>query len=330
MALFLDAGDLSLAGWTPFRAAWHEGRMIVDWCRLAERPVEPFFYESVVRAMTRPFNLAFRRRTLADDLARLPPGLAPSGFVFHWSRCGSTLAAQCLAAVPGHTVISEASPLQNALRADQHGPASPEQATAWFSGLVNAYGQPPPGPPPPGTPRLFVKFSAADLLDLPRIEAAFPAVPWLFLYRDLSEVLASQAALGSAEFMPGAIPAGRLGLDPQAVWGMDRIAYRAHVLAALGRTALTHHRPGRSLILPYRALPGALLDRVPAHFGFAPTPQERAALAAATRRDAKQPGRAFSDDGAAKRARGAAFRETAEAIAGPVLAALDAAAGFAL
>jgi hypothetical protein len=35
----------------------------------------------------------------------------PDGFVFHMSRCGSTLVAQMLAVVPDHVVVSEAEPL---------------------------------------------------------------------------------------------------------------------------------------------------------------------------------------------------------------------------
>ncbi|PXW54769.1 hypothetical protein BY998_12017 [Methylobacterium sp. B4] len=119
---------------------------------------EPFFYESVALAMTRPFNMAFRRRREAGILARLPPGLRPSGFIFHMTRCGSTLAAQILAASPRNIVISEAAPLQAAPQAESHGPASAERCAAWFGGLFNAYGQTCQA----GQARLFVKFSASS------------------------------------------------------------------------------------------------------------------------------------------------------------------------
>ena len=102
----------SLAGWMPFRAARHEGRMVVDWFRPgALRPVDPFFHDTLARAFRSPFNLALWRRTPIEALAALPRGLAPSGFVFHMSRCGSTLCAQALARDPSNIVLSEPGPV---------------------------------------------------------------------------------------------------------------------------------------------------------------------------------------------------------------------------
>ena len=322
MADALAPDPLTLAGWTPFRAGWCEGRMAVDWCRLGERRLtEPFFYESVALAMTRPFNMAFQRRTEAGILARLPPGLRPSGFIFHMTRCGSTLAAQILAASPRNIVVSEAAPLQAALQADRHGPAGGEACAAWFAGLVNAYGQPRHA----GQARLFVKFSAADLFSLDRILRAFPDVPWLFLYRDPAEILASLARQPGDAVIRGAIPPEALGLDPADLFTLPRAGYRARCLAAFGRLALAHPRRDLGLFLRHDDLPEALLTRMTAHFGMAPDAEEAGLMRAAAARNAKRPGLAYRDDRAEKRNEGARWIVGAEAILGPVLDALDAA-----
>jgi hypothetical protein len=90
-----------LSGWTPFSVAPFNGALGVAWCRLgSRRMVEPFFYETIVKAMTRPFNLVFHQQTPVDALALLPRGVKPAGFIFHMSRCGSTLLSQALAASP--------------------------------------------------------------------------------------------------------------------------------------------------------------------------------------------------------------------------------------
>jgi hypothetical protein len=90
-----------LAGWMPFRAGWSNGAIAVDWCHLGTRRfADPFFHQRIARAMSEPFNLAFRQRTSIEPLSQLPQGVPVAGFIFHMSRCGSTLCTQALAALP--------------------------------------------------------------------------------------------------------------------------------------------------------------------------------------------------------------------------------------
>ena len=67
-----------------------------------------------------------------------------------------------------------------------------EQRIEWLRGVVSALGQPRLGT----EKHLFIKFDAWKVLDLPLIRRAFPAVPWIFLYRDPVEVLTSQPGHG--------------------------------------------------------------------------------------------------------------------------------------
>ncbi|MGI4764639.1 MAG: hypothetical protein ACRYGP_06190, partial [Janthinobacterium lividum] len=204
-----------LLGWTPFRAAVAERELQVDWCHLDRlRMVEPFFYETVLHAMREPFNLVFQQRTGAEPLAELPPGLPVAGFIFHMSRCGSTLVAQALAALESSIVVSEAAPLRSVLRAAAAGWANRDDAATWLAGLVNAYAQ----PRFDHEARLVVKFMAADVLDIALIRRACPHVPWIFLIRDPLEILASLQGNQGIDTVPGAIPPEALGLPPEAVF----------------------------------------------------------------------------------------------------------------
>ena len=314
-----------LFGWTPFRAAWHGPQMLVDWCHFGgRRMTEPFFYETVANAMRNPFNLVFQQRTPIEGLAELPPGLAPSGFIFHMSRCGSTLVAQTLAAFESNIVVSEASPLRAALRAADTGRATPEQAQAWVAGLVNAYTQPRFS----YETHAVVKFMAADVLDVALVLRAFPNVPWLFLYRNPLEILASQKTMGGADTIPGTIAPHRLGLEPTAPFTMKWEAYQLHVLTALGRAALTAHEGAgagmgrRGLILDYAALPEALETLILPHFGLAADERARASIRASVQRNAKAPGQPFVADAAAKREAAAPWAALAATITGDTFAAL--------
>ena len=153
---------------------------MVDWRYTAGVQFDdPFFVQTVERCLADPFNLLFHHETSIDELGRSAarhPGLPPAGFIFHLSRCGSTLVSQMLAALPQHLVVSEAAPIDTVLQS-----AQPE----WLQWIVGALGQ----PRNDGQRRMFVKFDAWATRHLSVIRQAFPTVPWIFLYRDPVEVL---------------------------------------------------------------------------------------------------------------------------------------------
>src|ERR1043165_8503267 len=97
--------------WIPVRCYWQEKQAFVDWCFLGkERLTEPFFDDSIAKRFRQPFNLFFRHQTPIDFLdaaENFSNGLKPTGFIFHLSRCGSTLISQMLAALEQNIVISE-------------------------------------------------------------------------------------------------------------------------------------------------------------------------------------------------------------------------------
>lgn len=220
---------MDLSRWTPIRLTWLAGEPVVDWCH-TEGIVfrEPFFAETVDRCLRHPFRLLFQHRTDLETLCRAvddQPGLPPAGFIFHMSRCGSTLLAQTLAAVPAHAVASEPGPLDAVLRAAQD-----DRAVRWLRGMVGALGQ----ARYEDQRRFFVKFDAWAVLDLDVLRRAFPGVPWIFLYRDPVEVLVSHARRPGAHVIPGLMKAERFGLDPR----MPRLEYAARALARICEAAL--------------------------------------------------------------------------------------------
>src|SRR5437660_536531 len=108
-------------GWIPVCLDWRYPEPTVRWCHLGQEPFsEPFFDSTVQLVLQRPFNALFAHETPIGSLEgwhERSPGLAPSGFIFHMSRCGSTLVSQMLAALPRNVVVSEAGPLDSIARA---------------------------------------------------------------------------------------------------------------------------------------------------------------------------------------------------------------------
>ena len=168
--------------WAPIRVFWQGNRPYVDWCYMdTDRFVHPFFDITIQRRLQDPFSLLFQYQSPADELAELnivQPGLRPSGFIFHMSRCGSTLISQMLAALPQNIVISEASPIDSLLRANFVDPSiSDERRIGWLRGIIGALGRKRFS----DEAHYFIKFDSWHTLYLELIHRAFPEVPWIFL-----------------------------------------------------------------------------------------------------------------------------------------------------
>ena len=101
----------------------------------------------------------------------------PAGFIFHMSRCGSTLVAQMLAALPENRVLSEPTAINAVIRAALLDARIPRATLVdWLRTVVGLLGC-----PLEGESRYFVKLDCWHVLALPLIVEAFPETPWIFL-----------------------------------------------------------------------------------------------------------------------------------------------------
>jgi hypothetical protein len=247
---------------------------------------------------------------LADAPRHAAECLPPSGFIFHMSRCGSTLASQMLAQSPRHIVISEAAPIDTAVRMGHK---------AMLRALAMAYGRRRSGI----EQRLFVKLDAWHAMALPLFIRAFPDVPWVFLYRDPVEVLVSQMREPGPQLLPQITPPGLYGLSHSA--DEPDIDYAARALCRICGAAADALSSPHGLAVNYRELPGAVEEHILPHFGVKPDEAERAAMRAAARFDAKMPALGFSADSAGKQAAAPrALRDLADRTLRDVIARLDA------
>ncbi|HEX4304007.1 MAG TPA: sulfotransferase [Rhizomicrobium sp.] len=293
IARFMDplsaSPELPPAGWLPIGI---DAELAVDWLFFGARPLaEPFFEDSMRRARMLPYNRLIRYRT---SLARLGewaahnPGLAPAGLIFHMSRCGSTLVAQMLAAVQTNVVVSEAAGIDAVVQFDRAGRADPQSCATLLAQLTVALGQKRNG----HETRYFIKLDSWHTLALPLFRRAFPTVPWVFLYRDPVEVLASQLMQRGMQTVPHYLPPSHFGID--SAENVSPEDYCALVLRRTCEAVIEHHAQGGGLLINYRDLPEAVAAQILPHFGVTPTPGERATMTARTAFDAKTPMLSFS------------------------------------
>ncbi|HVS40433.1 MAG TPA: sulfotransferase [Gemmataceae bacterium] len=285
-----------LTDWVPIRLYWIESGPMVDWCRLGDRRFrEPFFEQTIEACLRLPFNQLFRRQTpiqtLLDWHAR-QPGVAPTGFIFHMSRCGSTLVSQMLAALPENIVLSEAGPINQALRAHGRDPrVIDDDRRAWLTAMIGALAQRRRG----DERRLFIKFDSWHILELSLIRQAFPDVPWVFLYRNPVEVLVSQIRHRGAQMVPTMLEPAAAGVDLAAALAMKPEEYCARFLANLCQAALQHHAQS-GMLVEYRDLPDAVCTSIAEFFHLPLSAVQIQQMREAARFNAKTPQLFFEDD----------------------------------
>ena len=278
----------SLRGWTPVRIRSAAGPPTVDWALFGERFSDPFFEQTAERVMRHPFNQVFARSSrmaAVEALHASRGGLEPAALIFHMSRCGSTLVSQMLAADPANLVLSEAQPLDAVLRLRAAKTFDDATIVRWLRATLNALAR-----PSAGERRLFVKFHAWHVLELPLIVRAFPAVPWLFLFREPRAVLRSQSASPGAEAFAGGIDPAYLGIDQRAADALPPDEYAARAVAAFCNAALRHAAVGRSRFVDYAALPEVVFTDLLGFFGIAAGDAGVGGMRRAAARDTKRDG----------------------------------------
>jgi hypothetical protein len=277
---------------------------MVDWGFLnGRRFTEPFFAETVGQCVRHPADLLFRHQTPLESLGEIvsaQPGLQPAGFIFHMSRCGSTLICQMLASLTRNIVISEAEPIDTILRAHiRDVKITDEQRIQWLHWIVGALGW----RRHPEEKHLFIKFDCWHALFLPLIERAFPGVPWVFVYREPLEVLASQCVHRGAQMIPGVLEPAMFGWDRPAVSAMALNEYGARVLAKICEAVLAPIQKGSGRLVNYRQLPGPVWAALMQFWGVEFSPDELRRVTEAAGRNAKNPVLPFEEDSEAKRQR---------------------------
>ncbi|MDB5709330.1 MAG: aspartyl/asparaginyl beta-hydroxylase [Sphingomonas bacterium] len=271
----------------------------ISWTHFAGAPLQESFFESSARtAGCLPINRLLTKRSTLQSLIDAPvpdDALMPDGFIFHMSRCGSTLAAQMIAALPGSIVASEAAPIDGAVQLNHQIPGLPlDIHVRVLRAVVAALGRDRAG----DGRRYVIKLDAWHIKALPLFRAAFPDTPWVFMYRDPLEVMVSQKRQAGMMAVPGEIQQDTFAANSED----SVLAHGANVLGQICRAAVDGMASGGGILINYNEMPDAVAERMLPHFGMAIDAADQAAMQDATRQDVKSKERKFVPDGADKRA----------------------------
>jgi hypothetical protein len=268
-----------LASWTPVALNLTPPTPSIDWGDFGGRRfAEPFFEDTVALwASDHP-----PPRVVSTDLHALvvldqAPSLDPSGFIFHMSRCGSTLVTRLLQQLSGCVVVSEPGTVNDLLLADP-GLFDEETQVRLLRLLVRALGRRRFG----DDSHFVMKLSSWNVCKLDLFRRAFPATPFVWLQRNPAEVIASLVAHGPgwrdlrsdralAEALFNTAADEIAALEPPQIYaGVLRVLLHA----AQGAPAGVMHT------IDYSDLPAAAWTTIAQLFRLAPTGEQIALMQA--------------------------------------------------
>jgi hypothetical protein len=294
-----------LSSYLPVDAVIHDGRPAIKWIDIGDADFkEPFFHETIARLESSPTVITELDSLL--QLEKITDTVEPDGFIFHSSRCGSTLLANACKVLEDSIVISEAPVLDKlATRFFTDAPDhSPKELLymLFLRAAVNLLGRPRKG----SERRYFVKFACTTTLQLERIRRVWPAVPIVFLYRDPLEIIVSNLKATPEWMQPGPNPATAaaiVGVDQVELYKISAEEFCARAVGRFFGAAVSINSPQIRVLNYSRARTEWLVDALN-HFGVVPNTSEADAIEQVSRLYSKDlAGRqAFISDSAAKRA----------------------------
>ena len=279
---------VQLAGkWLAYR--YQAKTRLVNWLLPVGHAIEPFHDEYISRCRQLLFNQLIQPCSSLDVVRQQGEGCAvvqPAGFIFHLSRCGSTLVSGCLSELDSTCVFSE-SPLLTELLLDQNLSAIEQQSLLGIFINLQAAAF-------PGRPAMIIKWNAWDIFQWTLIRGLYPRVPVIFLVRDPVEILASHQR-SAGRHMAG--DPGLAGVNPVfSSRNESLLVWRSKLVAAL--LGEMNQFIGDPLVIrvDYSDLDANRIREIGYHFGVFPDDRALQKITWRLQFHSKTPDVAFTND----------------------------------
>jgi hypothetical protein len=291
-------------GFLPVDAVVVDGRPGLWWMDMSGVSLaEPFFQQTVERAKSdnRDRRELFTEFDVLLQLEKQLDSVQPSGFIFHSSRCGSTLVANACRAVTNSIVLSEANAIDKLIARfiTDAGDVKTSLYSVFLRGVAHALAQRRTG----NEQHLFIKFACCSFSQIEPIRRIWPNVPWLFLYRDPVETIVSNLS----DPPPWLVDNDRRVLASIIGASADEVAeMRLDELCArtIGNLFSTAHRLANdnSMLLNYTQLSVPVISSVLKFFKVSPSTNELEKIARTSQTYSKEASgtRTFIADASAK------------------------------
>jgi len=218
----------ALRNWIPYKLFFEEKEPLCRWLFVGENEfTEPFFDETILKCRADGPNRSMKSVSSLEVLPALSESIEaikPSAFIFHISRCGSTLACQLLSLNPCNIVLSEVPFFDELLRYRIGG--SEEYSPGLLKAAISFYGMKRKN----NQDRLVIKTDSWHIFFYSRLRKLYPGVPFILLYRRPDEVDRSQQKRKGMQAVPGLIEPELFGFDKNDIDHIPREEYMFKVL----------------------------------------------------------------------------------------------------
>ena len=217
--------------WIPIKLYPETDSNLCRWLYVGDKDFnEPFFDETVSACRAGfPENWHLKRSMSTIDMlpewAKALDSIEPTAFIFHISRCGSTLISQMLGIQPSNIILSEVPFFDDLLRFGKKQDCM-QKILPQLKAAVEFYGANRTGK----YDQLFIKTDSWHIHFYKELRALYPTVPFFLLYRKPDEVLRSQQKKRGMQALPNYLEADIFGFDKEEIAGMPLDEYMGKVI----------------------------------------------------------------------------------------------------
>jgi hypothetical protein len=282
-----------LLNWVPQKFIAIDDHQMIRWLYTGDQPyTDPFFDETISRCRALSPNQQSCKVVSTPqwliEQAKRTDSVYPSAFIFHVSRCGSTLVSQLLGLLPGNIVLAEVpfldEVLQNGIKED-HTRELLQSALAF-------YGQKRHG----NETHLFIKTDSWHLHSLSRLREFFPGVPFFILCREPGAVLRSHLKRKGMQAVPGLLKPSIFGLEEAVVKTLHPDNYMELVLEGYYRQALKYRHRENTHVVCYEDGISGIIKTICSRTGIHPGDREQEIMHQRMKYHSKNAGEAFTGD----------------------------------
>lgn len=223
-----------LKDWIPYRLDFRDSTTLrCEWRFISDkRFIEPFFQNSTSKCTiykeNRQVYVPTTQLESIVDFADKVPSIEPKAFIFHVSRCGSTLFSQLLSLDDQNIVISEAPILDEVLREISFSKSeiSEEEINNSLKAIITLLGK----KRTEEEKQLFIKLDSWHIFYYDKLRKLYPDTPFIFSYRSPDEVIRSQLINPGMHAARGVIQPALFGYELNEVLFLDPEVYISKVL----------------------------------------------------------------------------------------------------
>lgn len=287
-----------LQSWIPHRLSTRSGQLLFEWLYTGTLPyTDPFFDETLAKCRQYPQNSGGNKsvstpEALAEWSTEID-SIQPTAFIFHVSRCGSTLVSQALGMLPRHISLAEVPLFDSILRMGYQHPQYDEAARGeLLKAAIQFYGAKRTG----AEEQLFIKADSWHLCFYKVLRKLYPHTPFIILYRNPEAVLHSNHIKKGVQGVYGLVEPELLGLHDITVEQRHPDVYMTLVLEQFYKTiAGICNIDNNTLLLNYNQGLPAMMQAIADFTGLTLTDEYKTAIDQRGQYNAKHPGEKFKE-----------------------------------